>query len=152
MTTTLVGFANLFVVSLVVGAMFGIWLGYNPMDLSQTAYLEQQQQAIRTLNVTMPRLGAIGTVLTLASAVLARDGRLAFVLLTAAVGCLLVAGLVTRIGNQPINARVGTWSVQTMPTDWTTCRDDWWRWHIRRTVAGVLGLSLLILGMLVERR
>jgi hypothetical protein len=86
MTTTLVGFANLFVVSLVVGAMFGIWLGYNPMDLSQIAYLEQQQQAIRTLNVTMPLLGAIGTVLTVASAVLARDGRLAFVLLTAAVG------------------------------------------------------------------
>jgi Domain of unknown function (DUF1772) len=127
MTTTLFGFANLFVVSLVVGAMFGIWLGYNPMNLSYTAYLEQQQQAIRTLNVTMPLLGKIGTLLTVASAVLARSSRLAPALLMAAVVCLLVAGLVTRFGNQPINAKVRTWSVQTMPTDWTTLRDDWWR-------------------------
>jgi uncharacterized membrane protein len=150
--TTLVGFANLFIVSLVVGAMFGIWLGYNPMNLSYTAYLEQQQQAIRTLNVTMPLLGAIGTLLTVASAVLAHDGHLALALLMAAVVCLLGAGLVTRFGNQPINAKVRTWSVQTVPTDWTTLRDDWWRWHIRRTFAGVVGLSLLILGLLVERR
>lgn len=150
MTTTVVGFVNLFVVSLVVGTMFGIWLGYNPRNLSPTAYLEQQQQAIRALNVTMPVLGAIGALLTVVSAVLAR-GRLALVLLTAAVVCLLVAGLVTRFRNQPINAKVRTWSVQTMPNDWSTLRDDWWRWHITRTFAGIMGLSLVILGMLVER-
>jgi uncharacterized membrane protein len=152
MTTTLVSFANLLAVSLVVGAMFGIWLGYNPVNLSPPAYLEQQQQAIRALNVTMPIFGAIGILLTVASAVLAREDRLAFALLIAAVVCLFVAGLVTRFGNQPINAKVMTWSVQTMPTDWTTFRDDWWKWHITRTLAGIAGLSLLIVGTLVERR
>jgi uncharacterized membrane protein len=152
MTTILVSLANLLVVSLLVGAMFGIWLGYNPVNFSPTAYLEQQQHAIRALNVTMPTLGKIGTLLTVASAVLARDDRLAFALLIAAVVCSLVAGLVTRFRNQPINAKVMTWSVQTMPTNWTTLRDDWWKWHITRTLAGIVGLSLLIVGTLVERR
>jgi uncharacterized membrane protein len=152
MTTILISFANLLAVSLVVGAMFGIWLGYSPVNLSPIAYLEQQQHAIRALNITMPIFGAIGTLLTVASAVLAREDRLAFALLIAAVVCLLVAGLVTRVGNQPINAKVMTWSMQTMPTDWTTFRDDWWKWHSTRTLAGIVGLSLLILGTLVERR
>ena len=83
---------------------------------------------------------------------LSNSSRIGFALLIAAVVCLLVAGLVTRFGNQPINAKVMTWSVQTMPTDWTTFRDNWWKWHITRTLAGIAGLSLLIVGTLVERR
>ncbi len=150
--TILLAFTNLLLVSLVVGAMFGIWLGYNPANLSAVAYLEQHQQAIRSLNVTMPILGAIGILLTVTSAVFARDDRLAMTLLIAAIACLLVSGLVTRFGNQPINAQVMTWSVRSMPTEWATFKDVWWRWHIVRTLAGVVGLSLLIVATLVQRR
>ncbi len=70
-----VNFANLLLAALVVGTMFGIWLGFNPADLSAGAYVEQQQHAIRALNVTMPVLGVITTMLTLASAFFSRGNR-----------------------------------------------------------------------------
>lgn len=57
MTMSIVRFLNIFMAALVAGTIFGIWIGYNPMSLSATAYLEQQQNAIRSLNVLMPVLG-----------------------------------------------------------------------------------------------
>ena len=44
---TSVSFANLLLAALVVGTMFGVWLGFNPMQLPQYVYVVQQQQAIR---------------------------------------------------------------------------------------------------------
>jgi uncharacterized membrane protein len=147
-----VGFANLLVVALVAGTVFGIWLGYNPVALSSSAYVEQQQGAIRSLNVLMPIFGAVGILLTIASAVLARAERRTLYILVAAVACLLVAGLTTRFGNQPINAIVMTWNPQAAPADWMALRDQWWHWHIVRTVAAVAGLCLLLLANPMEQR
>jgi hypothetical protein len=67
-----VNFANLLLAGLLVGAMFGIWLGYAPQDLSALAYIEQQQHAIRALDVSLPALGAVTALLTLCAALLAR--------------------------------------------------------------------------------
>jgi membrane protein YqaA with SNARE-associated domain len=72
MTIRLLRFANVLLAGLVVGSVFGIWLGYNPASLSASAYIEQQQHAIEALNVTMPVLGAICIVLTLVHALLVR--------------------------------------------------------------------------------
>jgi uncharacterized membrane protein len=144
MVRTLIGFANLLLVSLVVGTMFGIWLGYNPATLSSATYVEQQQQAIRALNTLLPLLGGCSIVLTLVSAWLVRYNRLHFSLLLVAAGCLVVAGVVTRFGNQPINREVMTWSAQAPPANWMDFRDSWWRWHVVRTVSGLGGLSCLI--------
>jgi len=146
-----VGFVNLLVVALVAGTVFGIWLGYNPAALSSSAYIEQQQGAIRALNVLMPILGAIGILLTITSAVLARADRRTLIILIGAIACLLTAGLVTRFGNQPINAIVMTWNAQAAPADWTTLRDTWWNWHIVRTAAAVTGLCLLLLANPMDR-
>ena len=55
-----VEFANLLVAALVAGAMFGVWLSFNPAGLDATSYVALQQQAIRTLNTTMPALGGGG--------------------------------------------------------------------------------------------
>jgi uncharacterized membrane protein len=147
-----IGFVNLLVVSLVAGAVFGIWLGYNPATLSPTTYIEQQQEAIRALNVTMPVLGTIGILLTVTSAILARTERRTLYVLIGAAVCLLVAGLVTRFGNQPINAIIMTWNTQAPPANWMDFRDEWWKWHIVRTLAAVAGLCLLLLANPMERR
>ena len=147
-----IGFANVLVVALLAGAVFGIWLGYDPAGLSPTTYVEQQQHAIRALNVTMPMLGAIGILLTIASAALARTQRRSLNLLLAALACLVIAALVTRFGNQPINATVMTWSAAGPPSDWTRFRDAWWQWHIIRTVAMLAALSLLVLADPMARR
>ena len=144
MTKPIVNFANLLLAALVVGTMFGIWLGYNPADLSPRAYVEQQQHAIRALNVVMPVLGALTVLLTLAAAFLARGSRRQLAVLLGAVVCFVAAGLVTRFFNQPINAVVVMWSADAPAVNWIELRDEWWRWHMVRTLLGVGGLSLLI--------
>jgi uncharacterized membrane protein len=125
--------------------MFGIWLGFNPAALSPTAFVEMQQNAIRALNVSLPALGFVCIVLTMALAVLTKHDPRGRYLLVAAVICLVAAGLITRFGNQPINAVVVTWTPQAPATDWATLRDTWWQLHIYRTLAGVSALALALL-------
>lgn len=69
-------------------------------------------------------------------------------LLLSAAAFLTTAGLVTRFLNQPINAVVMTWSTDSLPANWAQLRDDWWRWHFLRAVAGLVGLCLLLAAML----
>ena len=124
--------------------MFGIWLGFNPSGLTASAYVEQQQSAIRALNVTMPILGAICIAFTLVQASLVRSSRASFYLLLVGAALLIAAGLVTRFGNQPINARVITWSATAPPPTWEQARDQWWHWHVLRTIAGLAALVCII--------
>jgi hypothetical protein len=141
-------FANLLIASLVVGAMFGIWLIGNPVALSPGAYVEQQQNMILALNVKLPVLGWSAALLTLVSAWLARMRRTLLVLYLLSFGLFIAAGLVTRFLNQPINAIVMTCATESPPSKWMAPRDDWWRWHVVRTSAGVAGLCLLIIASL----
>lgn len=152
MTTTAIRFVSLLLTSLLVGTMFGVWLGFNPADLSAAAYVEMQQNAIRALNVSLPVLGLVCILLTATLAVLTKDDKLECYLLVAAVICLATAGLITRFGNQPINAEVMTWGYQAPAANWTELRDTWWQWHVVRTVAGVLALSLALLAAVNGRR
>ncbi|MGE5669570.1 MAG: anthrone oxygenase family protein [Betaproteobacteria bacterium] len=64
---------------------------------------------------------------------------------------MVAAGVVTRFGNQPINAQVMTWAPNAPPANWTDFRDWWWRWHTVRTVAMVAALAMLILATLTDR-
>ena len=148
MTQLAIRSASLIVAALVVGAMFGIWLGRNPATLSAGAYVEQQQEAIRSMNVTMPALGALAIALALLSAA-KTSGRWVRRLVVAGALCLAASGVVTRLRNQPINRVVMTWRAQAPPTEWRALRDEWWRWHVVRTGTGVLGLALLIIGNLM---
>ena len=139
-----VEFANLLVAALVAGAMFGVWLSFNPAGLDATSYVALQQQAISTLNTTMPALGGVAILLTLLAAAISRGDRARLALLLAAGACFVAAGLITRFLNQPINAIVIDWSAGAPPADWTDFRDAWWRWHVLRTVIAVAGLCLVI--------
>lgn len=93
-------------------------------------------------------LGAATILLTILAAVLRRDDSTRFGLLVGTVVCFVAAGLITRFLNQPINAIVITWHTDAPPADWRGVRDEWWRWHLIRLLAGLGGLSLLIAAML----
>ncbi len=144
-------FSNVLLAGLIAGTVFGVWLGYNPHSLSPSAYIEQQQNAIRALNVTMPVLGAICTVITLIHAYLARSNRSTLYLLLTAVILFVIAGLVTRFGNQPINAIVIGWRASAPPSTWEAARDRWWQWHIVRTIAMIAGFGCVIRATMVRR-
>ena len=145
-----VRFVNLLLASLTVGAMFGVWLAFDPRGLDGPSYVVLQQQGIRGMNVLMPVLGLVTIAATVAAAYLARDNKIRMAMLIAAACAFLVSGLVTRFLNQPINAIVMTWSPSAPPAIWTELRDAWWRWHIARLVSGIAGLSLLILSGLLR--
>ena len=144
MFTVSIRFVSLFLTALLVGTMFGIWLGYNPATLSASAYVEMQQNAIRSLNVLLPVLGLACIVLTAALAVLTKGDKRSRWLLILAVLCLVSAGLITRFANQPINAVVITWSAQAPASNWAELRDTWWRWHTLRTILAVTGFALAL--------
>lgn len=97
---------------MLVGTMFGIWLGFNPGTLLAGAYVEMQQNTIRALSAVFPALGLICIVLTLALAVATKGDRRDRLLLVFAALCLGAAGLITRFANQPINVLVMIWSAQ----------------------------------------
>jgi uncharacterized membrane protein len=145
---TMIYFADVLLAALVVGAMFGMWLILNPAGLEAGVYITLQQQGIRKLNTAMPMLGAATILLTILAAVLGRDDSTRLGLLVGTVVCFMASGLITRFLNQPINAIVITWRPDAPPANWSGLRDEWWRWHLVRLLAGLGGLSLLIAAML----
>ncbi len=137
-------FVDVLWMSLVIGTMFGIWLGYNPKPFSAPSYVEIQQNSIRSMNVQLPLMAAAGIVLTLVLAYLTRTNPGQMWLLVGAIMFFIAAGIVTRFLNQPINAVVMTWNTASLPDNWMELRDQWWRWHIVRTVLGIIGQGLLV--------
>jgi uncharacterized membrane protein len=143
MATQVVKFFDLILVGIVSGILIGILLGYNPKTLSPGSYLEQQQNAIKALNTLMPILGLIATLLTLISAILQRQNNLITLLIAA--GLLIASGIITRFGNQPINSIVMTWDSKTISQNWIGLRDQWWVFHIMRTLTSFVSFCLIVL-------
>jgi len=132
--------------TVLVAIMLFIGLGLNPKALNGADYLERQQAMIRMLNVPMPLLGAATILLTLISAALERSNPKACLALVTAAVLFAAAGFITRFYNQPINALVMTWRPETFPIDWASWRDEWWRWHIARTILAVAALAVFVIG------
>lgn len=143
MAKSLIRFLNLLLAGLVAGTVCGIWLGYNPAGLSAQTYVEQQQNVIASLNTLMPLLGLLTIILTMLSAFLQKERSGAFIMLLIAAALLIASGLVTRFGNQPINAVVMTWSKSSIPDNWTELRDQWWSLHTVRAGTSLLAFALI---------
>ncbi len=143
MKTSIIRVLNVLVVGLVAGSIFGVLLGYNPNNLSAATYIEQQQSAISALNTLMPILGLIAIVLTLTSAFLQKNDKNLFIFMLVAAVFLVISGLTTRFGNQPINTIVMTWDMNAPPGNWMTLRDEWWSFHIVRTITALIAFFLV---------
>jgi hypothetical protein len=136
-------FLNLIMAGLIAGSIAGISLGYNPASFSYPTYVEYQQNAIASLNTIMPILGLITIILTLVSAFSQKTKKSVLITLLVAATLLIAAGLITRFGNQPINAEVMKWSPSNTPANWSELRADWWQFHLGRTVLSVIAFCLI---------
>ncbi len=152
MVANIIRFVLLMLLALLVGTMFGVWIGFNPAGLSAPAYVEHQQLAIRSLNTLLPAMGAVCILLIVTLAFLSKGDSRSRYLLIAAAAFMVVAALVTRFANQPINAVVMTWSAQAPAANWAQMRDEWWQWHIVRSLAGIIALALTVVAVLVSKR
>lgn len=141
-------FSNLLLTGLIAGTLFGIWIGYDPVSLSAGTYIEQQQAAIRSLNVLMPMLGLIAIILTLLVAVMQRKVPVLPILFAVAALLLIVSGMVTRLVNQPINSIVMIWNRNDPPMEWMKFRDQWWHYHKVRTIAAIGAFCLILVASL----
>lgn len=150
--TTLGQGLGLALIGLIAGSVFGIEFGYDFTRYSPGTYLEVHQAAVRGLNDLLPVMGLVSLVIIVGLAVSARRRPLALGLYAAAAIGVAVAGLVTRLLNQPINAEVMTWSADAMPADWAAVRQGWWYWHTVRCIVSVAAFLLLIAGILADRR
>ena len=151
MLHVIVDFVNLFLSALLVGAMFCVWLVFNPAQLDASHYIILQQQGIRTLHPAMPQLGALTILMTFASAALARENKMRMSLLIGTALLFIISGLITRFANMPINAIVRGWNSAAPPDRWTALRDAWWRWHCWRLCSALAGFVLLVIATLARR-
>jgi hypothetical protein len=129
--------------ALLAGVSFGIWIGFNPLHLSQSTYLEQQQNTILSLRVLMISLVFMATLVTVISAFLQKKNKTVFISLIIAALCFIVCIMITKFGNLPIDNVVMTWTLDTMPANWMELRSDWWSFHIMRTIAELTALTLV---------
>lgn len=151
MLPLIVDFVTLFLGALLLGAMFCAWLIFNPAQLNASQYIIVHQQGIRTLNTVMPLLGGLTILMSVVSAVLARENKTRMSLLIGTAILFIISGLITRFGNQPINAIVRGWNSAAPPAQWTLLRDTWWRWHCLRLCTVSTGSTLLIAATLMRR-
>jgi len=143
MITTSIRFLNILVAALLAGVSLGIWIGFNPVHLSPSTYLEQQQNMLQALQVLMVSLVFMATLITILSAFLQKSNRPVFSALLVAAGFFVACILITRFGNKPIDDLVITWTVDSMPANWTELRDSWWSFHKMRTITELIALILI---------
>lgn len=143
MVISIIRFLNILLAALLAGTSFGIWIGFNPLNLSFSAYLEQQQNTIRSLNVLMSSLVVFAAIITIVSAFLQRRNKQAFITLLISAAFFIVCIFISLFGNQPINNIIMTWASGAPPVNWTVLRDEWWSYHILRTIAELAALCLV---------
>jgi hypothetical protein len=143
MTTSIIRFLNIIIAALLAGTSFGIWMGFNSLNLSPSTYIEQQQNMIRGLNNLMIILVFSATVITIISAFLQRGDKQAFIPLLIASLFFIACILISRFGNQPINNEIIKWTSGTLPGNLSELRDKWWTFHIFRTTAELIALGLV---------
>ncbi len=145
MTKSIIRFLNLIIAALLAGVSFGIWIGFNPLSLSPSTYIEQQQNMIGALNLLMITLVFSATVITIISAILQKSNKPVFITLLIAALFFIACIVISRFGNQPINKIIMTWKPDSLPGNLSELRDKWWSFHIMRTIAELIALFLVTL-------
>ena len=123
MRTSIIRFLNIIIAALLAGTSFGIWMGFNPLNLSPSTYIEQQQNMIKALNVLMITLVFSATIITVISAILQRGNKQAFIPLLFASLFFISCIIISRFGNQPINNEIMKWTSGTLQGNLSELRD-----------------------------
>jgi len=143
MMFTIIRFFSLIVAALLAGTSFGLWMGIDPKQFSPPAFVELQQNLVNALNTLMVSLVVLGTALTLIDGFLNRKHKSTSIYLFFASASFISCILISRFGNTPIQLQMLSWNATTLPSDWTSLRDQWWLLHKIRTINEITALVLI---------
>jgi uncharacterized membrane protein len=69
-----------------------------------------------------------------------------FYLTLVALGCFVVALVVTITTEVPIVKQIESWTTSTLPDNWEHLRGKWVSFHLLRVISAIAGLTLLVVG------
>ena len=149
-------FVHVFLFALVVGVFWGTWfsLSRSMSSITASTFLEVGHTMIANLGgpmaVLMPAtlVSAIPVLLVLYR-LRRRDS---FYLILVGAALLVVALVITLRVNVPIDYAIAKWTVDTLPSDWTSIRNRWEAYHAARTFISLAGFGCALAAAVLWRR
>jgi uncharacterized membrane protein len=148
-------FVHVFLFALVVGVFWGTWfsLSRSMNSITASTFLEVGHTMIDNLGGPMAVL--MPTTLVSAVPVLFMLYRLqrraSFSLILAGAALLVVALVITLSVNVPIDRAIDRWTVDTLPSDWTSIRNRWETYHAARTFISLAGFGFALAAVVWSR-
>jgi hypothetical protein len=139
--------------ALVTGVFWGTWfsLSRSIAAVSPATFLENGKIFIGNLAVPMRILMPGAILCGLFTAFLARKERAVFGFVLAGSLLMILAMIITLSVNVPIDNRIKTWTLQTLPADWGRIRDHWETFHTLRTFVSIAALASVVAAALKAR-
>ena len=142
-----VQFITLLLFSLVTGVFWGTWfsLSRSMAVITPGTFLEVGRLMITNLGGPMSVLMPLTLLSTLVLCALFFRRRQARATVFAGAALVLMVGalVITLAVNVPIDRQIQSWTLSTLPNDWTAIRDRWEFYHGLRTLVSLAALTCL---------
>jgi uncharacterized membrane protein len=145
-------FVHVFLFALVVGVFWGTWfsLSRSMSSITASTFLEVGHTMIDNLGgpmaVLMPT--TLISVVPVLFMLYRQHRRASFFLILLGTALLVVALVITLRVNVPIDGAIDRWTVDTLPSDWTSTRNRWEAYHALRTFISLAGFGFVLAAVL----
>lgn len=150
MVVELLTFINLFAVAIVVGGLVEVQFAEIPTFrlITPSEHIKIHQLLDLRMDRYMPQLTIISLLCSCVLLVLARDWNVRILFSFGILATLGVIFVSSRL-NVPLNKKFRSWSKES-PTSFAHRKylEDWCRYHLYRTILGVLSLASFVLAVL----
>ena len=139
--------------ALVAGVFWGPWLGLSRSigSFSPETFLAIGQRMIGNLAPVMPVLVSAAVLSTLPVLfLLSRQRSTPFYMTLLGLLFLVTAVAITLLVEVPIDNQIKTWTVASLPPNWSQLRDRWESFHVIRTFASLIGFAFTLAGSIVQ--
>ncbi|WP_300599846.1 DUF1772 domain-containing protein [Niabella sp.] len=147
-------FCSLIGVMLVTGVFWGTWftLTRSLETFPPDHFIRIGQTIIDNVAVPMRILMPVTLLVQLLLCISFWKQKPAIYFFAAAFIFMVISLLITLLVEVPIDNQVKTWTVASMPGNWTTLRATWKEFHFFRTLSSILGFLLLAIPVLFWHR
>ena len=132
---------------LVTGLFWGTWfsLSRTMEGLSAETFLTIGKEIIKNvalpMSIIMPA-SLVGIIILLSRSWKKRT--LYFYCLLVTLLLFIIALIITVVIEVPMDNKIKTWEISTIPTEWTAIRDRWEYYHTMRTFVSLVAMAFFI--------